>query len=80
MCYVHDCSEKVTPDFIIREITAISKVSTTDPTKIIYLRVKAFVPTNSEVDTNIEEVESGDVIHLVEKFVACENWYMVNFR
>ncbi|RHZ88650.1 hypothetical protein Glove_21g66 [Diversispora epigaea] len=77
MCYVHDCTEKITSEFIIREITAISKVSATDPTKIIYLRVKAFVPINPEVDTNIEEVENGDVIHLVGKFVACESWYMV---
>ncbi|RHZ62743.1 hypothetical protein Glove_335g52 [Diversispora epigaea] len=73
MCYVHDCTEKITLEFIIREITVISKVSTTDLTKIIYLRVKAFVFINPEVDTSIEEVENGNVIRLVGKFVTCEN-------
>ncbi|RHZ90268.1 hypothetical protein Glove_1g43 [Diversispora epigaea] len=67
MCYVHNCTEKITPEFIIREITAISKVSATDPTKIMYLRIKVFVPINPEVNTSIEEVENGDVIHLVGK-------------
>jgi hypothetical protein len=49
MCYIHDFTERLTQEFTVKEITAVARLDEEDPTKIVYLRVKCFVP----VDHNI---------------------------
>ncbi|CAB4396046.1 unnamed protein product [Rhizophagus irregularis] len=52
--------------------------SNTDPTGIVYLKVKIFIPSDQNIPTQIEEFEKGDVVFLRGKFVACPGWYSVN--
>ncbi|CAB4435262.1 unnamed protein product [Rhizophagus irregularis] len=46
-----------------------------DPTKIVYLRVKAFIPIDENIPCQIEDFNKGQVIFLKGKFVACASWY-----
>lgn len=73
LAYVHESTERLTQDFTVKEIMAVSRLSNDDPTKVVYLKVKAFIPSNR----NIEEFETGDVIFLRGKFIACAGWYLV---
>ncbi|PKY21659.1 hypothetical protein RhiirB3_435321 [Rhizophagus irregularis] len=78
ICYIHDSTQRSTKEYSIKEITGISRLSDEDPTKIIYLKIKVFVPLDKEIETHIEEFENGQVIYLRGKFIACNGWYMVN--
>ncbi|CAB4445218.1 unnamed protein product [Rhizophagus irregularis] len=78
ICYINDSTQRLTKEYSIKEITGISRLSDEDPTKIIYLKIKAFVPLDKEIETHIEEFENGQVIYLRGKFIACNGWYMVN--
>jgi hypothetical protein len=42
--YIHEVTERITQDFTVKEITAVSRLSDDDPTKVIYLKIKAFIP------------------------------------
>ena len=77
ICYVHDLTERLTQDYTIKEITAVARLSDEDPTKIVYLKVKAFIPVDQNITTRIEEFDMGQVIFLKGKFVACASWYSV---
>lgn len=77
ICYIHDLTQRLTKEYSIKEITGISRLSDEDPTKIIYLKIKAFVPLDKEIETHIEEYENGQVIYLRGKFIACNEWYTV---
>jgi len=79
ICYLHNCSERNTNEFILKEITAISRLNDMDPAEIIYLRIKVFIPLNQEVENNIEDFENEQVIFLKGKFIAHEGWYSVSF-
>ncbi|CAB5200351.1 unnamed protein product [Rhizophagus irregularis] len=48
-------------EYNIKEITGISRLSDEDPTKIIYLKIKVFVPLNKEIETQIKEFENGQM-------------------
>ncbi|PKY53535.1 hypothetical protein RhiirA4_426089 [Rhizophagus irregularis] len=48
--------------------------SNTDPTGVVYLKVKIFIPSDQNIPTQIEEFEKGDVVFLRGKFVACPGW------
>ncbi|CAB5382384.1 unnamed protein product [Rhizophagus irregularis] len=61
ICYIHDSTQRSTKEYSIKEITGISRLSDEDPTKIIYLKIKAFVPLDKEIDTQIEEFENGQI-------------------
>ncbi|PKK69863.1 hypothetical protein RhiirC2_850382 [Rhizophagus irregularis] len=61
ICYIHDSTQRSTKEYSIKEITGISRLSDEDPTKIIYLKIKAFVPLDKEIDTQIEKFENGQV-------------------
>ncbi|CAG8852775.1 23220_t:CDS:2, partial [Gigaspora margarita] len=63
--------------FTVKEITCIVRLSNDDPTKIIYLKVKAFVPLNDTSNYYIESFSPGDVVFLKGKFVESENFYIV---
>jgi len=53
--------------FIVIEITAIVKMSQEDPSIISYLRVKAFVPLDTSVQHQIDQVDTGDVVYLCKR-------------
>ncbi|CAG8854390.1 7215_t:CDS:2, partial [Gigaspora margarita] len=63
--------------FTVKEITCIVRLSNDDPTKIIYLKVKAFVPLNDTSNHYIESFSPGDVVFLKGKFIGSENFYIV---
>lgn len=76
-CYVHSSTERNTRDYTIKEITGIVKLSENDPTKIVFLRIKAFVPIDQDVESKIDSFETGNTILLKGKFVPFENYYIV---
>ncbi|CAB4426924.1 unnamed protein product [Rhizophagus irregularis] len=45
MCYIHEFTKRLTQEFTVKEIMAVARLDDDDPTKIVYLRVKAFIPT-----------------------------------
>ena len=77
VCYVHNLTQRSVKDYTIKEITGIVRLSDEDPSKIIYLKIKAFIPLNKEIETHIEEFENSQVIYLRGKFIGCDGWYTV---
>ena len=77
ICYIHDSTERLTQDFTLKEITAVTRLNDDDPTKVLYLKVKAFAPLDQSIKTRIEDFNTGDVIFLKGKFIACAGWYSV---
>ena len=75
--YVHSLSERIASDYTIKEVTGVTRLDDNDPTKVVYLKIKAFIPINRDIDTHIEDFDIGQVIHLRGKFVACDNYYTV---
>ncbi|CAG8641806.1 2676_t:CDS:2 [Gigaspora rosea] len=49
-------------EFIIKEVTGIVRLQDNDPTKIIYLNVKAFLFVNKPMNDFIEPFETEDVM------------------
>jgi hypothetical protein len=78
--YVHDSTEHLTQDYTVKEITTVSRLDDDDPTKVIYLKVKAFIPSNQNKPTQIGDFDKGDVIFLKEKFVGCAGWYSASIQ
>ncbi|CAG8586474.1 hypothetical protein C2G38_2237987 [Gigaspora rosea] len=68
----------ITREFTLKQITAIAKVEDDDPTNIVFLKTKVFIPIDETVQHYIEPFEVGDVIYLSEKFIAYETYYLVN--
>jgi hypothetical protein len=79
ICYVHSSTQKSTKEYNIKEVTGIVRLSDEDPSKIVYLKIKAFVPLDREIETHIEEFESSQVIYLRGKFIGNNGWYTVCF-
>ena len=75
IAYVHETTECLTQDFTVKEITAVSRLSDEDPTKVVYLKVNL---SDREIETQIEEFDTGDVTFLRGKFIACAGWYSVS--
>ncbi|RHZ59366.1 hypothetical protein Glove_364g21 [Diversispora epigaea] len=46
ICYVHNCNERNTAEFIIKEVTRVARLSDVNPSNIIYLQIKIFIPLN----------------------------------
>ncbi|RIB08054.1 hypothetical protein C2G38_2045484 [Gigaspora rosea] len=78
ICYVQACIERLTQEFTVKDITAIVRLSDDDPSKIIYLNIKAFIPLTENNDHYIEPFETGDVISVKGKFVGRDNYYTVS--
>ncbi|EXX69473.1 uncharacterized protein OCT59_001646 [Rhizophagus irregularis] len=78
VCYVHESREHLTQDFTIKDITAVSRLDDQDPTKVLYLRIKAFIPSDNTFETQIEDFETGDIIFLKGKFITCSGYYSIN--
>jgi hypothetical protein len=77
ICYVHNSTQRHTTDYTVKEITAVARLDDQDHTRIIYLKIKAFIPVDASIRTTIESFNVGDVIHLSGKFIACSNYYSV---
>jgi hypothetical protein len=75
--YIHSMTERIASDYTIKEMTGVTRLDDDDPTKVIYLRIKAFIPIDRSIETHIEDFESGQVVLLRGKFVAHESWYSV---
>src|SRR4051812_26637362 len=75
--YVHNVTERLATDYTIKEVTGVTRLDDNDPTKVTYLKIKAFIPINREIETHIEDFEIGQVVHLRGKFVACDSYYTV---
>ncbi|RIB16959.1 hypothetical protein C2G38_2188615 [Gigaspora rosea] len=75
ICYIHSCTECIVREFIIKEATGIVRLQDDDPTKIIYLNVKAFLSVNEPTNNLIEPFETGDVEYLKGKFIRNNNYY-----
>lgn len=58
----------------------VVRLDDVDPTKVVYLKVKIFIPSDQNIPTQIEDFEKGDVVFLRGKFVACAGWYSVSIR
>ncbi|CAG8736981.1 10583_t:CDS:2, partial [Rhizophagus irregularis] len=58
----------------------LSKISTIcyihDSNERIY--IKAFIPSDKNIETQIEDFEKGDMICLRGKFIACAGWFTIN--
>ncbi|RGB28798.1 hypothetical protein C1646_796503 [Rhizophagus diaphanus] len=78
VCYVHEITERLTQEFTVKEITAIVRLDDADPTKVVYLKVKIFIPSDENIPMQIEDFEKGNVVLLRGKFVTCSGWYSVN--
>ncbi|GBC01272.1 hypothetical protein RclHR1_04120002 [Rhizophagus clarus] len=76
--YLHDFTERLTQEFTVKEITAVARLDDNDPTKIVYLRGKAFIPVDQNILCQIEDFSNGQVVFLKGKFVTCASWYSVN--
>ena len=77
ICYIYECSERMTRDYTLKEMTTITKMDEEDPKIITYLRVKAFIPLDESAKHNIHPFEIGDVVYLKGKFIGFPNWYQV---
>ena len=76
-CYVHDSTERITRDYTVKEITGIVKLCKTDHEKIVFLRIKAFIPINQDRESKIDFFEVRNAILLKGKFVPFENYYII---
>lgn len=64
-------TERLASNYTIKEITGVTRLDDDDPAKVIYLKIKAFIPVDRDVETHIGEFEAGQVVYLRGKFVAC---------
>ena len=65
----------MTQEFTVKEITGVIRFDDDYPTKIIYLKIKAFILSDKDIECKIEDFEVEQIIFLKGKFVACEGWY-----
>ncbi|KAF0333101.1 hypothetical protein F8M41_016899, partial [Gigaspora margarita] len=78
ICYVHSCTERITQEYTVKDITGIVKLKDDEPSNIIYLNIKASIPLNDSSNNFIEAFQTGDVIYLKGKFVARDSYYTVS--
>ncbi|GES91887.1 ATP-dependent DNA helicase Pif1-like [Rhizophagus clarus] len=56
-CYVHSLIQKSTKEYSIKEITRIVRQNDKDSSKIIYLKIKAFVLLDKKIEIHIKKFE-----------------------
>ncbi|GES94180.1 hypothetical protein GLOIN_2v1586720 [Rhizophagus clarus] len=78
ICYVHESTERLTQDFTVKELNSVCRLDDDDPTKVLYLKIKAFIPSDKTIETQVEEFETGDVVFVKGKFIACAGYYSIN--
>jgi len=79
ICYTYSCNKRIIQCFTVKEITEISRLDDDDPTKIAYLRIKAFIPLDSTVKYHIKPFKKRDIIFLKGKFIAYDKYYSISF-
>ncbi|RIB01267.1 hypothetical protein C2G38_2296831 [Gigaspora rosea] len=57
ICYVYSSTDRITQEYIVKEVMDIVKLQDNDPSKIIYLNIKAFLSMNKPTSNFIEPVE-----------------------
>ncbi|CAG8835302.1 26826_t:CDS:2, partial [Gigaspora margarita] len=67
ICCVHDCTVRITREFTLKQLTVIAIVENNDPTIIIFLKSKVFVPIDETVQHYIEPFEIDNDIYLSGK-------------
>jgi hypothetical protein len=77
ICYIHDSTERQTAEYTIKELTGITRLSDEDPKKIVYLKIKAFIPIDTRIKTKITDCEKEDVVYVKGKFMALNEYYVV---
>ncbi|RGB31409.1 hypothetical protein C1646_764096 [Rhizophagus diaphanus] len=60
-CYVHDSTNWLSQEYTIKEITGVIRIDGKDSTKAIYLKIKAFIPSDWNIETKIEDFEVDQV-------------------
>ncbi|RHZ77737.1 hypothetical protein Glove_173g26 [Diversispora epigaea] len=78
ICYIHDFINRIASGYTLKEITGIIRLDNNDLQKIIYLKIKSFIPLDVNVKTRIEEFEKKQVVLLTGKFIAKNGWYSVS--
>ncbi|RGB24827.1 hypothetical protein C1646_772556 [Rhizophagus diaphanus] len=63
------------PTLAVEEIIGITRTKDDDPTKVIYLKIKAFIPSDQNIESKIEDFENGQIIMVKGKFIRCDGWY-----
>ncbi|CAG8820514.1 10297_t:CDS:2, partial [Gigaspora margarita] len=58
-------------------IIVIVKLESNNPTKILFLKIKAFIPVDKDVKHYIDPFEIGDIVYIRRKFIAYESYYMI---
>ncbi|CAG8840744.1 32900_t:CDS:2, partial [Gigaspora margarita] len=69
---------RIAREYIIKKVTRIVRLQDDEPTKVIYLNVKAFLAINELTNDLIELFEIGDVVYLKRKFIGNNNYYLVS--
>ncbi|RHZ59893.1 hypothetical protein Glove_360g87 [Diversispora epigaea] len=65
--YIHD---RITSEYTIKEITGIIRLDNNDSQKLMYLRIKSFIPLDLTVKTQMKEFEKEQIV----KFMANSRW------
>lgn len=46
-------------EFTVKEVTAVSRLGIDNPTRIVYLKIKAFVPSDRNIETQKSKILKG---------------------
>ncbi|CAB4396225.1 unnamed protein product [Rhizophagus irregularis] len=72
ICYIYNIAEYLIQDFTIEEITGIMRIKDNDLTKIIYLKIKAFILSDQNIESKIKDFENEQIIMVKGKFIGCD--------
>ncbi|CAB4373278.1 unnamed protein product [Rhizophagus irregularis] len=61
MCYIHDFIEQLTQEFTVKKIMAVASLNDDNLTKIVYLRVKTFIPVDPNISCQIKDFTNGQI-------------------
>ncbi len=50
--YIHSMNERLASNYTVKEMTGVTRLDDDDATKVIYLKVKAFIPVDKNVETH----------------------------
>ncbi|RHZ79698.1 hypothetical protein Glove_142g34 [Diversispora epigaea] len=78
ICYVYDYTERLTSDYMVKEITGVVKMEDNNLNIIFYLKIKVFISLDENVQSHIGEFEKEQVIFMTRKFIICEGWFSVS--
>jgi hypothetical protein len=75
ICYVHNTIERLIQDYTVKEITGVTRFDDDDPTNVVYLRIKAFIPYKN-IECKIEDFEAehakGGILYMITIY-RCNN-------